>query len=469
MSDHPLVFLAVLAALLAAATPSIAQTIIIDDADGAPGFTLTGNDWTTWGMIGYGFDGGDTDYHYLSHTVGGNDRRGTATWTPDIPTAGTWQIETWFRRTENRTDDADHYVYDGLGGSTHTSLDQRGSGASGWIDLGQHWCAAGWGGCSVVLDGTDDDQSDEANAVRFTLVAAENPPEPELPPDCEAFPGLGAHAQEVQATQVSGADWTDTSAAVGAPDGVEAQTPNADAGEYLQVDGWGDLCDPPGEETIDAVYVEVFARTQYQSGQYALDLLLTGGGAASTVFTGTSAAWRSVDVTSDLAAWTWADPAGVVGHLSLWDHPGGERDSDAWVDAWRLRVEYTTTAAPGDDDDDVAPEDDDDVQPEDDDDALPEDDDDAGADDDDAGVDDDDTEPDQPDDDDVVPQDDDDSAPLMDDDAGQEQDDLALDDPEGLPTDAVSGCACDQDVGGEPLALLPLVGLPLLGWRRRGR
>ena len=438
------------------AGPAIAQTIVIDDQDGAPGFTTTGDDWTTWGTLGYGFDGGDTDYHYLSHTVGGSDRRGTATWTPDIPTAGTWQVETWFRRTENRSDDADHFVYDGLGGSTHQSIDQRGEGASGWYDLGQHWCAQGQGGCVVVLDGTDDDQSDEANAVRFTLVAAENPPEPELPPDCDTFPGLGSHAQEVWATAVSGVDWSSMGQATGAPDGAESTSPNVDAGEHLQVDSWGALCDPPGQETIDGVFVEVRARTQYATGVYALELLLSGGGAATAVFTGTSLAWHSVDVTGDVASWTWAEPGAVVGQLSLWDHPGGERDSDAWVDAWRLRVEYTTTAAPGDDDD-VAPDDDDVVD--DDDDTEPE-----------EPLDDDDTEPEQPLDDDDIAPDDDDSAPVVDDDDVAEEaepDGLELDDGAGLPEHAAADCACDQEVGGEPLALLLLLALPGLRRRRR--
>ena len=437
--------------VLAWSAPAAAQTIIIDDSDGPPTFTLTGNDWTTWGMLGYGYDGGDVDYHYLSHTVGGSDRVGTATWTPDIPTAGTWQISTWFRMTENRTDDADHFIYDGLGGSTHISLDQQGEGASGWVDLGQHWCAQGVGGCYVVLDGTDDNQSDEANAVQFVLITPEDPPEPEPVPGCDEFAGVGPHSQESYAGGTSAVDWESPGLATGAPDGQEAHTPNVDAGEYLHANGWT-LCDPIGEETIDAVTIEVLARTQYASGVYALDLLLHGGGAAQSVFTGTSLSWHGVDVTGDLGSWTWADANALTGQLQLSSHPGGERDSDAWVDAWRVVVDYTTTAGPDDggDDDDAA--DDDDVAP-DDDDVADDDDDEPVEDDDDVAEDDDDV----TDDDDAV--DDDDVADA--DDAS----DLATGDGGGAPGGAIGACSCDQDLGADAVALLPLLFLPAL--RRR--
>ena len=429
---------------LAWSGPAAAQSIIIDDSDGAPEFTMTGDDWTTWGMLGYGYDSGDTDYHYLSHTVGGNDRVGTATWTPDIPTAGTYQISTWFRLTDNRTDDADHFIYDGLGGSTHISLDQRGSGASGWVDLGQHWCAEGVGGCYVVLDGTDDNQSDEANAVKFELITPEDPPEPEPVPGCDEFIGIGPHSQEAFAAATSAVDWESAGLATGAPDGQEAHTPNVDAGEYLHGSGW-DLCDPIGDETIDGVTIEVLARTQYSSGVYALDLLLHGGGGAQAVFTGTSLNWHGVDVTADLASWTWTDANALIGQLQLASHPGGERDSDAWVDAWRILVDYTTTAGPDDGDDDDAATDDDDVAPDDDDTEPAEDDDDA-VDDDDAAADDDDSEP---------VEDDDDVA-----------DDLATGDGGAAPGD-VPDCSCDQDIAAG-MALLPLLLCPL-ALRRRER
>jgi hypothetical protein len=335
--------LATLLALLMS-TPALAEEHIVDDQDGAPGFTTTGDDWATWGTNGYGYDGGDSSYHYLSHTVGGDDRRGTATWEAELRQAGTWRIETWFRRTENRTSDADHAVTDGLGSQTWLVVDQTGDGASGWVSLGEYWCDAGWAGCSVTLDGTDDDGSDEANALRFTLVSADDDP-PDTDP-CDDEPEPGSHTVDFYAGSASGTDWESASAAAGEPDGAEAHSPNVDSGEILRASAFG-VCDPAGDETIDSVVLGVRARTQYDSGTYALELLLDASGAAGTVFTGTSTAWHELDISGD-QAWTWAALEGLTARVSLYDHPGGARDSDAWVDSFRLRVSYTT--APDDDD-----------------------------------------------------------------------------------------------------------------------
>ncbi len=349
---HALLFISLLTPLSA-----IAEEHIVDDQDGAPGFTTTGDDWATWGMSGYGYDGGDSSYHYLSHTVGGDDRRGTATWEAELRQAGTWRIETWFRRTENRTSDADHVVTDGLGIRTWLVVDQTGDGASGWVSLGEYWCDAGFGGCSVTLDGTDDDGSDEANAVRFTLVAADD-----TPPDtdaCDDAPEPGSHTVDFYAGSASGTDWESASYATGEADGAEAHSANVDSGEILRASAFG-VCDPEGEETIDSVLLGVRARTQYDSGTYALELRLDASGAASTVFTGTSSAWHELDISGD-QAWSWATLEGLTARVSLHDHPGGARDSDAWVDAFRLRVAYTTAAVeeepPEDTDSPTDPED----------------------------------------------------------------------------------------------------------------
>jgi hypothetical protein len=334
--------------ILALCAPLLAQEVIVDDQDGSPGFTTTGDDWATWSTNGYGYDGGDSEYHYLSHTVGGDDRRGTATWSPDLPQDGTYAIEAWYRLTENRSRDADHNVVDGNGTTTKIVLDQYGEGASGWVALGEYWCSAGRGGCTVTLDGTDDDESDEANAMRFTWVEAGGTDDPNPDPDteitaCDEFPGLGAHTQTASASELDAVDWTDEKNAKGAADGKEASTPNVDAGEYLQAWGWA-LCDPVGEETLDSVTIEVLARTQYDSGKYEVRLQLDGGGAATSIFNGTTLDWHGVVVTGDRGTWTWAQADAVRGRITLYDHPEGNRDSDAWVDAWRITVAFTTTA-----------------------------------------------------------------------------------------------------------------------------
>lgn len=322
--------------LLAGAAHAGSTQIVVDDEDGAPTFTTTTENWATWDMGSYGHDGSDTSYHYLSHTVGDGTRTGTATWSPSLPSAGTWRIETWFRRTENRTSDADHVITDGSGATHRVTLDQRGDGGSGWVLLGEYACAAGAGGCSVTLDG-DDGQSDEANAMRFTLIGAGEPGEVD---PCEETTGPGAHERTWYAGAVDAQDWTDTEAALGAPDGAEATTANVDEGEYLAATSWA-ACDPAGEEGLDRVSVGVLARTQYDSGTYALELRLDAGGAADLVFTGTEAGWHVVDVTGDRAAWTWADVAALRARVTLADHPGGRRDSDAWVDAFAVSVAWT--------------------------------------------------------------------------------------------------------------------------------
>jgi hypothetical protein len=305
-----------------------AETVVVDDEDGAPSFTTTSDNWATWSTNGEGFDSSDTSYHYLSHTVGDGSREGTATWTPTLSTAGTWRIETWFRRTDNRSEDADHIVTDGAGATHRVSIDQSGSGGSGWVELGEYTCNAGSGGCTVTLDG-DDGASDEADAMRFTLVEAGTTEESE--------PCTAGSTQTAYAASASGDDWSDEDEALGEADGDAATCPNVDAGEVLSASGF-DLCDPDGDELITGVRLAVRARTQYESGTYALELQLDGGGIASVVFTGTDLEWHEVDLTSD-AAWTWTSLEAVTAQVSLYDHPGGERDSDAWVDAFRLEVD----------------------------------------------------------------------------------------------------------------------------------
>jgi len=336
------------AALLLAALscpPVQAEEIVIDDQDGAPWFTTTGDDWAEWGTLGYGFDADDTSYLYTSHTVGGSDRRGTATWTPDIATAGTYAVAVWFRRTENRTTDADHVLVDAFGTEVGVSIDQSGEGASGWVELGEMWCEVGSSGCWLTLDGDDDDASDEANAARFVLVDSEEPEaEAEDGDPCEGSFAPGIHTMEVTAGVVDGDDWSDEGRAVGEADGSEAHSPNVDEDELLRASAF-DVCDPDGDEVITDVQLEVKARTQYSTGTYALELWLDAGSGAEVVFTGTESTWHSLSPTAPAEGWTWAELAGLEARVGLHDHPGGARDSDAWVDAFRLSVTFEVPEA----------------------------------------------------------------------------------------------------------------------------
>lgn len=333
-----------------------ATEIVIDDEDGAPAFTTTGSCWEEWSMGSYGHDGGDTRYLYLSRYTGDGSRTGTATWTPTLPQAGTWRIETWFRRTENRTADADHHVTDGAGAVHSVSLDQRGEGGSGWVALGEYTCAAGEGGCRVELDG-DDGASDEANAMRFTLVEAEEAEE--APDPCEETPAPGRTTWTLVPDTVDAEGWEDASAAAGEADGEEAQSPNVDAGETLEAAGWS-VCEADGA-TIAGVRLATRARTQYDAGRYEVVLALHAGGEARLPFNGTVAAWHELDLTGDRATWTFADLRALVAVVELEEHPEGQRDSDAWVDAFRLEVDLEVPEpreeAPADTGVDAAPAD----------------------------------------------------------------------------------------------------------------
>lgn len=345
---RPCLLLAALAVSLPRAVG--ATEVVIDDQDGEPWFLTTGDDWTTWGTLGHGIDDADTSYHYTSHTVGGSDRRGTATWTPELPVAGAYAVAVWFRRTENRTDDADHLLHSADGSEERVSLDQRGEGASGWVELGEVWCEAGFGSCWLTLDGDDDDQSDEANAARFVLVVAEeegggDEPEGSDSP-CSSEPG--SHTWAGAATAVAGTGWESEELATGAADGLEASSPNVDEGEALRARDF-ELCEASEGSTVDAVRLSVRARTQYASGTYALELRLGAGGEASTVFTGTDLDWHVLTLTGDGRTWTWEDLQDLEAVVELHDHPGGARDSDAWVDAFSLEVDYSVPQPDGGD------------------------------------------------------------------------------------------------------------------------
>ncbi len=334
------------AALLSAATLCASVSwgaptvhIIVDDQDGAPGFTLTGDDWATWSTLGLGYAASDSSFHYLSSTVGGSDRKGTATWTPELPCAGTYQVSTWFRMTGNRTHDADHFVHDGNGGSTHLVIDQYGDGPSGWIDLGTHYCGAGLGGCTVVLDGTDDDESDEANAMRFSLVECEGDPDDSVPACPEpSEPGVHTVSSHAGTAWTSGG-WSDPELAEGAADGQTASSPNLDSGETLYGNNWG-FCNPPGDETILKVQVGSLGRTQYDSGDYDVLVELSAGGTISTSWHHTELAWDDVDVTADTSDWGWFAINLLNAQVGLDSHPGGANDADVWVDAFRIEVTY---------------------------------------------------------------------------------------------------------------------------------
>ena len=119
-------------------------------------------------------------YRYLSHTVGDGSRRGRAIWRPAIPRTGWYEVVTRFRATVNRTADADYVMHDDAGGATRRVVSQRHDGDCTAETLGTFFCRQG-GRCRLILDGTDDAESDAADLTTFTLVACGDAP-PVTPP-----------------------------------------------------------------------------------------------------------------------------------------------------------------------------------------------------------------------------------------------------------------------------------------------
>ena len=96
----------------------------MDNTDG----TFTG----TWGTSSFAPGYYGTNYHY--HQAGsGTD---TFTWTPVIPTAGTYEVFAWWCEDPSRAPDATYTIYHD-GGITDKAMDQRSNGGQ-WVSLGTY-------------------------------------------------------------------------------------------------------------------------------------------------------------------------------------------------------------------------------------------------------------------------------------------------------------------------------------------
>ncbi|MCG3174849.1 MAG: hypothetical protein GMKNLPBB_03138 [Myxococcota bacterium] len=125
-------------------------------------------------------------YRYLSQYIGDRTRKGKAIWKPKVTVSGWYAIRSGWRATENRASSVAYLVYDDLGNTRKTTIDQRGDGCK-YVELGEHFCKAG-GQCRVVLDGNNG-QSAAADMTIFTLTRCEGQP----PADAGA-PDSGAGA-----------------------------------------------------------------------------------------------------------------------------------------------------------------------------------------------------------------------------------------------------------------------------------
>lgn len=170
-----------MACVLVISAGAWAAGVVVDNDDGAPAYVETGA-WATSGLTGY--NGGT----YKTSPVASPEA--TATWTPTILTAATYEVFAIFRTGGNRTPAAPHTVTH-ANGVTLIPIDQTGGGNIEERNLGEFLFNAGTGG-SVQLGTSGPTGFHISDAMRFA-VPVNDPPmitglaiSPELPASGEA-------------------------------------------------------------------------------------------------------------------------------------------------------------------------------------------------------------------------------------------------------------------------------------------
>jgi hypothetical protein len=136
---------------------------------GYPGYSETGNAWRYYQWA----TAHDGSYRYLSSfaDVGSTRARsGTATWKTDpLPYHGIYEVRVTYRASENRTPEANYFVVKDMKGTLEEHvINQQAEGVKN-VSLGQFEYAKGQQPY-VLLDGTDDNYSDCADAAYFKLI-----------------------------------------------------------------------------------------------------------------------------------------------------------------------------------------------------------------------------------------------------------------------------------------------------------
>lgn len=160
---------AILASVLAAPTESRAADVVVDNDDGAPGFTSTGS-WLLSSATGYA---GGT-YRYASAT-----NPATATWTPDLTFGGNYEVFAILITGANRTTDAP-YTIRHADGETVVHVSQRGTSDQYFelieISLGSYRFEAGTtGAVTLANNGATGSIVYIVDAVRFRLLEDQAP------------------------------------------------------------------------------------------------------------------------------------------------------------------------------------------------------------------------------------------------------------------------------------------------------
>lgn len=135
--------------------------VIVDDADGAPAFVTTGTWLDSVGPVG--------GYYGINYKHNDQDPTSTATFTPDLPDAGTYDVYLRWTAHSNRETEVPVTVNHPGGPDFHT-VDQTQNGGQ-WNLLGTYDFPAGQSG-SVVVAAKDDAGHVIADAVRFAAPGA---------------------------------------------------------------------------------------------------------------------------------------------------------------------------------------------------------------------------------------------------------------------------------------------------------
>ena len=129
--------------------------IIIDNSD--PGFSTTGSWWAS-----------SYENPYGQGSLGSNINEGsTATWIPNLPQIGTWEVYVWWTAGPQRANDAT-YTISHAQGSNQVEVNQLQNGGQ-WNLLGAYTFNTGTSGSVTLSDSSSDPQAAGvcADAVRF--------------------------------------------------------------------------------------------------------------------------------------------------------------------------------------------------------------------------------------------------------------------------------------------------------------
>ena len=172
-------------------------TVVIDN--GGAGYTEAGP-WTTTTTV-KGWQGTDTRYSSTSTS--------TARWTPQLPSAGRYDVYTWIPGNSLNVTTAQYVVNSSAGASAPVDPAES-VGVDRWVRLGNYQFAAGGAGWVELSKPSGHEGYLRADAVKFVPAPAADAVAPPTPTNVtktvQTFPATGDAVLDLQWTPVTGAD-----------------------------------------------------------------------------------------------------------------------------------------------------------------------------------------------------------------------------------------------------------------------